>query len=105
MDVSGIWTTQITEVSMLWWKYQIIVRNTGHLIPIFRSWHGLCFRYTIGTLVFLCKNLNLRNTVFITAEVQGKSDVADVDIRGLQRKYQNFAEVMVNFDMEVSTSV
>ena len=46
-------------------------------------------------MVILCKNLTLRNTVFITAEFLGKSDVADMDIRGLQRKYQNFAEVTV----------
>ena len=51
--------------------------------------------FRLGTLVILCKYLTLRNIVFITAEFQGKSDVADMDIRGLQRKYQNFVEVTV----------
>jgi len=32
---------------------------------------------------------------FHNCRIQGKSDVADMDIRELQRKYQNFAEVTV----------
>ena len=83
-------------VSMMWWKHQEYCKDTGITMATSQLWHDFVTIFS-STLVILCKNLNLRNTVFITVEVQGESDVADMGIRGVQRKYEKFAEVTVNF--------